>query len=236
MIDYAPVYGHGIIARDGGVLLGIAYPMEGERPSAIGAYSGEMLVAAVRADRFQTAALNLGIRSGWCGFSLELSEEFFLRADVAELRCLVSGARLRSIPQSMLDRRNWVSGRNRPPVLVNELLMPDPWYQTFEPFEAIVTRTIRDVGLEQKITFLYRFLMRREPDPIGLQSYMGLCGGGLPIEEVARRLLDSEEFAKRIRSVPFSSVFDSDFPGPPVFERVNARRSGDISRRLSKRR
>jgi FkbM family methyltransferase len=55
----------------------------------------------------------------------------------------------------------------------------------------------KDLPMPELMRALYRVLLLREPDPVGLNAYMEEIRNGLPIEDAIRRMLKSAEFGEK---------------------------------------
>lgn len=216
---YEPVYRIDKLRVEQGRVGGWAYPKSGPRCCALGLFIGSTLVFAARCDRFDREAAVHGVRDGWCGFAFDLDPEFFVQADVCEIRCLSSGSQLGSFQLGRDSVRDTKADAARRRSLQSLIERNDDEDVTLDCYLNVMERMASQRSSEQTVTFLFQFFLRRLPDPEGMRSFTVRLDRGEPYREVLRSMVESEEFG-RWKDKPLPNIFSDQFPESPIFAPV----------------
>lgn len=213
---YAPVHKSSLINVSGSTLSGIAVPSGGPYCCAISLRSAARLVAVVRADSYRADAKMHGLRHGWCGFSIELQHHYFVFADALDLSCYLSGRIIGSITLGQSSPLS-VHASPKPTAALEDLISASSAQSstaTIEQYSTILQRLAHSMKPVDFVTFLYRFILNRDPDTDGLAANVQAFAEGRDPLTIASAMMESDEARNTGRiglPSPFANEFCADF-------------------------
>ena len=149
---------------------------------------------------------------GWGGAALRCRSApgFFLFDDEAELVCGASG---RSLLKLVLDSSalpdELVPAPVAIPTSVLALAHAQPDHAPVEGMVRLVQAVVSRTSVEKGVHALYKMLLLRDADDLGLHNYRPRMTSMAGIEQVMRSIMDSEEYARLPLGSRFASPFHS---------------------------
>ena len=208
---FAPVERLEIVQLVGNRVRGYAAPVGGDRPCAVVIASGSRVFGVAVAGAFSTEAKAAGLRLGWCGFEVMGALFGMALGGSAELRCAVESRTLVQLnnvdclaqvmaprPQASVEAALSIVQRQ------NDATGPD----AVMPFSEAYCRVHGNAAF---VDATYRYLLGRNADPHGRDSFLKDMDGGLSPDAIWRRFMTVPEYTNLPRH-SFPGPFDPGFP------------------------
>jgi hypothetical protein len=177
------------------------------------------MVGAVRADQFSRFAAESHLRDGWCAFHIELTCDHFVFSDQLVMQCAVSGNVLHNVEFGAVRWEDHAAVSPQPvqvpfgELSFRRVTSGELGIRAYQPLIDRISALLND---EQYLNFAFRFILGREPDEDGKNTYLSSIRGIGDRAALLLALLNSEEFAKNRRG-QLPSPFDEEFPAVPIF-------------------
>ena len=217
-MEYSAVYRVGNIVVTDTAVTGWAYPKEGPSCCALSLWSGESLVRAIRADGYCEKAKDNGIRYGWCQFHVEVSPDFYIFNDKLSFKCIKSGVVLF---EQAFELFNFDKGpvRSVRRGSVGNILHDRTEDSFFDVscFSAVILALYNRFSPREFVFFAYRWILHREADSPGLETYSRIINeSGDPMRVIAG-LMSEPEFGGE-KGMLLQGVFTPNFVSNVYFD------------------